>query len=125
VKDLWEVIYRNCTLLASAVTIMGLCLCKDNETASNKFCCGCNSTSCPCCFQWGKTRGGEMSGRSGRGISSSMGSHNRGDTVGSDRTTSSAASDSNFLLTHLNPQTIDNYVLETLRLLRTLVGKLV
>lgn len=100
---------------------MGLCLCKEKD--SSKTCCGCSSSSCPCCFNWGKTRstGDLMSNGNGRQFGGSAG--HRGDTLGSDRTTSSAASDSNFIISHLSPQVIDCYVLETLKVLRTLVGK--
>ncbi len=98
---------------------MGLCLCKDS---SDKTCCGCNSSACPCCFRWGKIRGGS---NGNAGILQNHNHHHgssgsRGDTLGSDN---SAASDPNFLITHLTPHLIDTYVLETLKILRTLVGK--
>lgn len=103
--------------------MMGLCLCKGSDTSSNKYCCGCNSTSCPCCFQWGKSRSGDISGGGTRGPHNLGTSAGHRDTLGSDRTTSSSSSDPSFLLANLSPQLIDNYVLETLRILRTLVGK--
>lgn len=102
---------------------MGLCLCKDRSSSSETTtCCGCTSLNCPCCFRWGKIRGGGSRDSAANGGGRVTSGHNR-DTLGSDRTTSSAASDPNFLITHLSPPLVDSYVLETLKILRTLVGK--
>ncbi|XP_021960066.1 RING finger and SPRY domain-containing protein 1 [Folsomia candida] len=101
---------------------MGLCLCKDRSSSSETTtCCGCTSLNCPCCFRWGKIRGGGSRDSAANGGGRVTSGHNR-DTLGSDRTTSSAASDPNFLITHLSPPLVDSYVLETLKILRTLVG---
>lgn len=110
---------------------MGLCLCKDKSSPQDEqsTCCGCPSPPvCLCCHRWGKRRRGRDD-PSSNGSSAAAGGNNGssrlgggGDTLRSDRTTSSTASDPNFLLTHTNPTLIDSYVLETLKILRTLVG---
>jgi len=99
--------------------MMGLCLCKDEDSRSNSvFCCNCKTSStCPCCLKWGK-RTGLLEGRNGAGT-----------LGGSERPNSPygapvSMSDSNFVFVPsvVTAEVIDEQVLETLLVLRTLIG---
>ncbi|ODM92278.1 RING finger and SPRY domain-containing protein 1 [Orchesella cincta] len=107
---------------------MGLCLCKDEDRESRGLqCCSTVNSSCPCCFRWGKRSGsgGSMFGPGHHGAPGNMASSGAGLRDGSgsqDHNRSiSNLSDATFLLS-FSPEVVNHYVLETLKVLRTLVG---
>lgn len=113
--------------------MMGLCLCKDDEREQRGLqCCNTVNSNCRCCFRWGKRSGsgGSMFGPpTGRGAGSAGGTLTPGvpglgrDDSGSPNNRSiSNLSDATFLLS-FSPEVVNHYVLETLKVLRTLVGK--
>lgn len=117
--------------------MMGLCLCKDEDAESRGLqCCNTVNSNCPCCFRWGKRSGsgGSMFGHNsgGRGIGGVApdgltvgpgGMGREGSGSPNDRSLSNL-SDATFLLS-FTPEVVNHYVLETLKVLRTLVGKYV
>ena len=121
---------RNTRQRNNQINVMGTCLGKNSEgnnddsaqitrsTSSPCSRCSSNNDTCHChpcpCFRWGK-REGLIDVTPGDG--SSTGQHRHG-SVSPD----SRISDPNFIVS-ITPKVVDDLVIQTLLLLRTLVGK--